>query len=346
MKRKLTALLLAAALLLSLAACGQENTLTRYQASFLDLFDTVTVITGYAESKQAFTDTVQQLYDALKEYHELYDIYHAYSGINNICTINQAGGAAVAVDQRIIALLQFARQMYDRTGGMVNVAMGSVLALWHDAREAGINDPENAALPSDEALQQAAQHMDIADLVIDEAAGTVQLLDPELRLDVGAVAKGYATEQVAQAFAAAGLSGYVLSVGGNVRAIGSNLDGSAWTVGLEQPDGSDGYLCRVGIRDQAVVTSGSYQRYYTVDGQRYHHIIHPETLYPSNRYLSVSVLCSDSGVADAYSTALFNLSYEEGLALVEETADLEAFWVLPDGTQLCSSGFDAYRITD
>ena len=338
MRRRLC-LLLAAALLL-LAGCQKaQPQQQRYQATFLTLFDTVTVIAGYADSQEEFSATSEHIYELLEEYHQLYDIYHAYSGLNNLYTVNHAGGEPVAVDARILDLLDFAREMYTLTSGKCCVTMGSVLSLWHDAREAGISDPAGAALPDEAALRDAAAHTDMDDMVLDFESGTVQLLDPELQLDVGAVAKGYACEQVCQQLMAEGLTGYVLNIGGNVRAIGANAGGTDWTVGLERPDGGDGYLCRLGIQDLAVVTSGSYQRYYTVDGVRYHHIIDPETLYPENEYLSVSVICPDSGLADALSTALFNLSFDDGLALVESQPGTQALWVFADGTQKSSSGF-------
>ena len=343
MKRTLVLFLLVALLL---TGCRREEEPQRYQATFLTLFDTVTVITGYANSEAEFSETVQHIYDELEDYHQLYDIYHPYSGLNNLYTVNQAGGDPVAVDTRILELLDFAKQMYTLTDGMCCVTMGSVLSIWHDYREAGISDPLNAALPPEETLQAAAEHTNMDDLVLDFEAGTVQLLDPELKLDVGAVAKGYAVEQVSRTLAAEGISGYVLSVGGNIRAIGSNLNDTTWSIGLERPDGGDGYLCRIGIRDEAVVTSGSYQRYYTVDGVRYHHIIHPETLMPWNEYLSVSVVCNDSGLADALSTALFNLPYEDGLELVESLDHTQALWVFADGTQKSSSGFAAYLLPE
>lgn len=135
--------------------------------------------------------------------------------------------------------------------------------------------------------------------MIDEAASTVYLADPEMRLDVGAVAKGYAVERACRAAEEKGIESLLVSVGGNVRAIGS-MDGrgSPWKVGVQNPgmgEGGPQFLCTVGLRDRSLVTSGSYQRYYTVDGKTYHHIIDPETLMPAAYYTAVSVLTPDSG---------------------------------------------------
>ena len=333
------------ALLPLVAGCGlRQPASNRYEGSFLDVFDTVTTVILYDTDRNAAQQKIDEIHNALLRYHRLYDIYHEYEGIHNLCTVNNnAGVAPVSVEPPILELLQFAKEAYDRTGGRMNVAMGSVLSLWHDCREAGIQDPEHAVLPDAAALLSAGAHTDIGQLQMDEAAGTVYLPDPDMRLDVGAVAKGYAAQRVMEQMAAQGVENLLLSVGGNVCGIGRRGDGKDWKVGVQSPDGA-GYLCYVKIENASLVTSGTYQRYYTVDGKRYHHIIDPDTRMPSDRYVSVSVLCSDSGLADALSTALFNMSLSDGLALIDSLPDTEALWVTPDGTQTQSSGFSDFLL--
>lgn len=347
MKRALSAILIFCLTAGMLSACGKTSGLTRYQATFLELFDTVTVVAGYEKDRDTFSEKVQEIHDELEVYHQLFDIYNDYDGINNIKTINDnAGIAPVKVDEKIIDMLELAVGMYHETDGMVNVAMGSVLALWHDAREAGIDDPENAYLPAQTDLRAAAGHMDIDKLQIDRENGTVYLADPDMRLDVGAIGKGYAVEAVSRFMKENGMDHYVLSVGGNIRTTGAQPGGQGWKLSVEDPNNPGGILLYLRVSDMAVVTSGVYQRYYTVAGTRYHHIIDPVSLYPKNDYVSVTVLSNDSGVADALSTALFNLGQEKGLALIESLPDTEAMWVYPDGTEKFSSGFEHYIISE
>ena len=137
----------------------------------------------------------------------------------------------------------------------------------------------------------------------------------------------------------------LISVGGNVCAVGGREDGTPWRVGVEDPDteSGQGYVAAVDLADASLVTSGDYQRYYEVDGKRYCHIIDPDTGMPAGQFPSVSVLAGDSGMADALSTALFNMSLEEGMDFVESLPDAEAMWVLRDGRIRCSSGFAAYE---
>ncbi len=309
----------------------------QFEASFLDVFDTITYIKGRAESKEAFQTVTDAMHTELLEYHQLFDIYNDYDGINNLKTVNDnAGIAPVPVDERILDLLTDCKTYYDATNGLVNAAMGSVLVLWHEAREAGFHDPVNAYLPDQDALEAAGLHTDLDALVIDAAAGTVYLTDPEARLDVGAIAKGWATQRVCDNAPA----GLLVSVGGNVCATGAKDDrGTPWVVGVQDPADSASYLHTLEVTSGSVVTSGSYQRAYAVDGQLYHHIIDPDTLYPSQSWTSVTVYCQDSGLADALSTALFLAPLAEGRTMLEQF-DAEAMWVAPDGTITMTDGFE------
>lgn len=336
MKRLL--LLLPAVLLCGCAAA--EPPLTKYQASFLTLFDTVTTVVGFAETEEAFLEQTQVLHDELLEYHQLFDIYEEYPGINNLKTVNDhAGIAPVEVDERIIHLLLDCRDLYERTGGKVNAAMGSVLKLWHDQRTAALEDPAKACLPRQEELLAAAEHTSFDTVLIDEEASTVYLSDPLQRLDVGAIAKGWAVEQVCRRAP----EGLLLSVGGNVRATGPRgLDGSPWVVGIQDPDEEqEDYLHTLSVFNGSVVSSGDYQRYFTVDGRRYHHIIDPDTLHPAAYWRSVTVICADSGQADALSTALFTLPLEQGRALAAEFG-AQAMWMDAEGTLYYTGDFRSH----
>lgn len=345
MFRRFASVLIIMILVVNLAACAatkEEN--KRYEAEFLMLFDTLTQIIGYAGSEEEFTRQANMIYDELKEYHQLYDIYNSYDGINNIKTINeQAGIAPVKVDRKIIDLLLFSKDAYEMTAGKVNAAFGPVLKIWHDYREAGTEDPEKAALPGMESLEEASGHTDIRQVIIDELESTVFLPDPQMSLDVGAIAKGYAVEQAARTAEENGAASLLISVGGNVRSIGIRGDGAFWRVGIQNPYEQDGKdITSVSLKDASLVTSGIYERFYIVNGKSYHHIIDPVTLYPADWFLSVSVLCPDSGLADALSTAVFNMPFEQGLALVESLPETEAVWVFPDKQVKYSSQFEKY----
>ena len=199
-----------------------------------DGFDTGTTIVGRDTSEEALSRKAQKIHDELLVYHQLFDIYNEYEG-NNLKTVNDnAGIGPVEVDRAIIDLLLDCRAYYDLTGGKVNVAMGSVLRLWHIARNDSIDDPANAYLPAEEALAEAAKHTSWDTILIDAEACTVYVTDPEQLLDVGAIAKGWATQRVARELPA----GLLISVGGNVVATGPKEEsGTPWVVGITDPNG-------------------------------------------------------------------------------------------------------------
>ena len=306
-KRFVSALLTGALCLGVLTACGSAQKpassgvsadAQRYSTIFYDAFDTVTQVIAYCDSEEEFSRQMDALHADLLEYHRLYDIYNDYDGVVNVKTINDnAGVAPVQVDDKILGMLELARQMYDTTNGKLNIAMGSVLRIWHDYREAAeanTNEADNK-LPEQEAR---------------------------------------------------GLKSALISVGGNLRAIGTKPDGSQWSGGVEDPwnasdvyTASSSYVSGVNMSDMALVTSGNYQRYYVVDGVRYHHLIDPDTLWPARYFDSVSVLSPDSGAADCLTTGLFCMSLEDGQKLIESLDGVEALWCTPDGEVIQSSGW-------
>lgn len=334
--KRIACFLLVLALLLSGCSPLSQPQSQKYTATFLTLFDTVTTIVGFADTKEDFEAIAQQIHDQLLEYHQLFDIYQEYEGIVNLKTVNDTAGMdPIAVDSRIIHLLQDCKDYYRLTEGMVNIAMGSVLQLWHEARNAGINDPVNAALPDANALDAASEHTDIDALIIDAAASTVYFADPALRLDVGAIAKGWALQRVCENAP----EGLLISVGGNVCATGpKDAAGTPWVVGIQDPKGGENYLHTIYAATGSVVTSGDYQRAYMVDGKPYHHIIDPQTRMPGTLWRSVTIVCQDSGLADALSTALFLLPLEEGKDLLA-FCGAEALWVDASGNLYYSDNF-------
>ena len=307
----------------------------QYKKIYIDSFDTVTQIIGYAESEEIFSEQANILNKELIRYNDLYNIYSISEGINNLRTINyNAGKEPVKVDKEIIDLLKFSIDLYKITDGEINIAMGSVLRLWHDYRTEGIDNPSVATLPPIESLQKAAQHCDINNIIIDEEASTVYLADPEMSLDVGSIGKGYAVQRVAEYARELGFYNLVINCGGNVISVGPKPNDADWIFGIQNPDleAKNDVITRVAITDKCLVTSGDYQRYYVVDGVEYCHIIDPDTLMPPTYFSAVSIICDDSGLADALSTAVFNMPYEEGLALINSIDNAEAIWVYADGT--------------
>jgi thiamine biosynthesis lipoprotein len=218
-------------------SCAEKK--EKFVSYSLDYFDTVTTVTGYESDKESFDRICGEILGELGEYHRLFTIYHRFEGLENLYTINELKDGAhrvVSVDVRILEMLSYAKEMYRLTDGKLNIAMGSVLSIWHDYRTAGLDEPWAAELPPMEMLREAAEHTDIENLILDTENGTVWLADPKMTLDVGAIAKGYATEQVCLAMKDRGYTHFAANIGGNIRIIGKKPDGSGWGTGIKDPE--------------------------------------------------------------------------------------------------------------
>ncbi len=333
MKRCFLAFWLAVALFVA-SACAQDVIYEKHQYYFFGTFDTIITLIGYTETKEKFTEYAAIAESAMIHYHEVFDQYHPYEGVNNLYTVNQnAPNGPAKAEPELIDLLLKIQDWQTLYSPDTNPAMGSVLRLWHDARTDG------TYVPDEEELKNAAAHTDYADVIIDAEAQTVRFADPELRLDLGAVAKGYAAQLVADQLKDAGLTSFILNAGGNVISGDAPRDGrSQWTVAVEDVDGVTTRL-KLGLKNLCIVTSGDYQRYYEVDGKRYHHLIDPKTLFPATHMRAVSIIHPDSGLADFLSTAAYLLPYEKSRALIEAIPEAEATWLLNDGTEHSTDGF-------
>lgn len=325
-----------------LSGCHQPKP-TLYRQLFKEgYFNTNSVFGEYSTSQDLYQKHVVQYEQELKRYHELFDIYHEYAGINNIMTINRmAGIQPVKVDQEIIDLLQLAKQFYTYTNGELDVTQGAVLKLWHDYRTDGISKNEEGLfgkVPSQQEVNEQLACRGFDHIEINETQKTMWIKNPCVQIDVGAIGKGYATEKIAQKLEEAGVKHGYIDNGGNLRMIGSKPDQEVWRIGIRNPKPSliqqevamiDKYQGSI-----STVTSGSSERYYLgEDGQMYHHIIDPKTGFPLQLYLSVSIFTQDSGVADCLSTALFNVSIEEGKKIIETyeekmNQDIEVVWLM------------------
>lgn len=345
MKKMFSLALITLLFFVSFSSCKFKSEYTKYSYQFYGAFDTYFQVIAYTKTKEEFDGYMKTLEARFLELNKLYDIYHDYEGINNIKTINDnAGISPTKVGDDIINLLLFCQKSNENINSSTNIAFGAVLKIWHQYREDGTADPSFAKLPSMEELKAAEKFTDITKLKIDTGNKTVFLEEKFMSLDVGAVAKGYATEVAAKEMEKAGLTSAIISSGGNVRAIGKPLDGrKAWTVGIQDPNQNPllpdtKTLDNVYIDNLSAVTSGDYQRYYVVDEKRIHHIIDPKTLFPADHFRAVTVVCADSGLADFLSTTLFILPFEESYALANSLDGVNCLWVMPDNTIKTTDG--------
>lgn len=249
---------------------------------------------------------------------------------SDVWRINHAQGAPVRVDEHTRAVLETALAVSAASGGAFDATIAPASALWDFQVEA-------PAPPDAKELAEAAALTDYTKLKLD---GDTVTLPAGMQIDLGGIAKGYIADEIAEYCRARGVKSGILNFGGNVVVIGTKPDGSDWRVGVQDPEQPTGEpLFALPAADGSVVTSGNYERYFILDGVRYHHILDPETGWPvQNGLSSVTILTHSSMLADAYSTACYVLGLEKGMALIEATPDVEAAFITADKEIIRSGG--------
>ena len=341
MKKRLIAFaLLITFILPSFYSCSNEKKQT---AERFDCFDTYSTLTVYCD-RQEFIFYTTEFDDILTTYHQLFDIYNSYENTVNLKILNeQASASPVAVSDELFDALKLAKELHALTNGKCNVALGALTSIWHEARSKANASPENAELPSSEQISEALLHVDINDLILNENEKTVYYADSALSLDFGAIAKGYVASALYTRLVSLGCNNFLINLGGNIVSYGEKPNGEPWLTRIENPFDSDslGYNESIKLSNETLVTSGSYQRYFIYNGKSYSHIIDVESGYPEEDFTSVTIKTksSDSALADALSTALFCMSFEDGLALVDSLDGVSALWIFNDGSVKASSDF-------
>lgn len=239
---------------------------------------------------------------------------------SDIYKLNHNGGGEVSADT--YELLKSALELCERSDGALDISIYPVVQAW------GFTTGDNR-VPTSNELKKLLRLVDYRKIQLDENKNVI--LSPGMEIDLGSVAKGYTSNRIVELLKENGVTSALLNLGGNVHAVGTKSDGSAWKVAVADPVG-DGYAGVVEVADKAVITSGGYQRYFEQNGVRYHHIIDPKTGYPAdNGLLSVTVVGSDGAVCDALSTALFVMGPDKAVEFWRDNGDFEAVFITADG---------------
>lgn len=325
MSKRLTGLICALALFLSLSGCAAPPKEATSQIFAMDTFMTLTVYgKGIETSAEAALDQMEDyiyaLENALSVTREASDIHK----------INTAGGESVEVGYAAAGLLDGALELCEQTGGALDVTLYPVVKAW------GFTTGENR-VPGQEELAALKDRVGYSAVELD---GQTVTLPAGMELDLGAVAKGYTGYQLAVLLKELGFSSACLSLGGNVQTIGAKPNGDPWRVGVQDPE-SGNALAIVDVIDKAVVTSGNYQRYFKENGQIYGHIIDPDTLSPADSGLASVTIVADKGLyCDGLSTALFVMGLEEATHFWRQHRDFEAVFIGEDGAVTITAGLE------
>lgn len=314
---RIVSILLLCAALITAAGCGvmpQKNSAVGFH------MDTVITLTGYCD-EVLLSDAVE----LCAEYEKL--LSRTVEG-SDIWNINHSEGAPVTVSDSTAELLNLALDVCEKSGGALDITIAPAVDLW-DFKSG------EAVLPKAEDIAAAMERVDYTKIRLD---GNTVTVPDGVEIDLGAVAKGYIADRVAEFLADNGVESAALNFGGNVIAMGSKPDSSGWNIGIQDPTAPTGESMAVlEVHGRSVVTSGVYQRGFDLDGARYHHILDTATGWPvQNGVASVTVISEESALGDALSTACFAMG-RDGLAFAQSMG-AEAVMIYSDGTMECTAG--------
>lgn len=279
--------------------------------------DTVVTIRAYAPQ-----ETVDNAMRLIRDYEQ---VLSRTVESSDIWKLNHADGNPVEVNPETADLLRLAVEISEYSDGAFDVTIAPMSALWDFASE-------TPSVPYASMLKEAAQRVDWRNIRIE---GTTVTLQNGAEIDLGGIAKGYIADRVAAYLKEQGVVHACINMGGNILVFGGKPDGTDWTIGIRDPNGTAEQSEEVlSLSDGAVVTSGNYERFFLRDGVRYHHILDPKTGMPvQNGVASVTILSNDSTLADALSTACFVLGPDASKALLERCG-ARAIFLCTDGTRI------------
>ncbi len=292
------------------------------------LMDTLISITVYGKNQELLRTAIAAAYAEMRRIAELADGFPqpgtAAWRSSDICRINdQAGKAPVPVDDDTVAMLLLALKYTRLSHGAFDITVGPLVELW------GFGG-KNPHVPSREQIRAALTLVSSEDVIVNERDHTAYLRKAGMKLDLGAIAKGYATEKALQVLVRHGINKALIDAGGNIRVLGLNPRNSSWRIGIKDPRTSDAIVAILPLVDTSAVTSADYYRAFEEDGTRYHHILNPRTGYPATHTISATVITKDAGLADILSTVFFVLPPDESLELAATIPGVELFLVTAD----------------
>lgn len=268
--------------------------------------DTYMTVTAYGDNAQ------KGVTDAVAEIQRLDNLLSIGKEDSEISKLNKSGSAALSDDTAV--MVAKALDLYKSTGGAFDITVLPLMELW------GFTTQEYY-VPTEDEIQSTLQRVGADKLTWDESTKTLTLGDKQ-EIDLGGIAKGFTSSRIMEIFKKDGVTCGMVSLGGNVHLLGTKQDGSAWRVGIQDPNNTDDMLGILQANDCAVITSGAYERNFEKDGVTYHHIIDPATGKPSNSGLtSVTIVSKDGTLADGLSTSLFVMGKDKAIAYWKQHAD-------------------------
>ncbi|MEJ2181991.1 MAG: FAD:protein FMN transferase [Nitrospirota bacterium] len=330
MRNRFLPVILAFFVLLACTRQGGER-MFRKTTFAMDTMVTVTVVSKSEDKAGAAIEA------AFREIRRLERLLSFWTRDSEIAAINrEAGRSPVNVSPETLEIVERALQVSRLTGGAFDPTIGPVIRLW---------DFRKKIKPGPEAVKEALARVGYRAIEVDRQKRTVYLSRADMSFDTGGIAKGYAADKAVQVLKQKGIRAGLVSVAGDIRAFGTKPDGGAWSVGIRNPRpeaggaGENELIAVLPLRDQAVSTSGDYERYFIRNGVRYHHLLDPRTGYPARGLVSVTVVAPEAVLTDGLATGVFVMGRKKGLELLEKNG-FEGVLVDEEGKRYVTAGLE------
>lgn len=319
-------LILCVSMLLPLCACGKNEAVQQQVFAM----DTLMTLTAYGENAKAGLDSAEDVIMAMGS------MLDPHSDSSYTSLINNANGESVVVAPQVAEMLSVASDIYIKSGGALDLSVYPIYEAWGEFKE------ESGRIPSDDELSELLTKLCFDKINVTQFPGESNSsvsFPAGTEISFGAIAKGCTANYAIDAMRRAGVESGLVSLGGNVQTLGVKPDGSNWVIAVDDPDNTGSFIGTLSVGETAVVTSGDYQRFFTVDGEKYHHLINPKTGKPASTGLkSVTIVCPDGTLADALSTAMFVLGPDRALEYWRNYGGFEMILITDDNNVICTSG--------
>jgi thiamine biosynthesis lipoprotein len=262
-------------------------------------------LVGPGDSSKKMAEAV---FDELKRVESLTS-FHTESALSRLN--NAAGTGPVRADTGLLAIMAEALRIAGQTNGAFDPTVGPLTRIWN------FSGPGEPKLPAQAEIASALGKTGWKKVKVDAETGSITLPEPGMSLDLGGIAKGYALDRVREVLQRSGACAALVNAGGDILVVGEKEPGKPWRIGVQDPRNNRGMVAVASLKDKIIVTSGDYQRFFIKNGRRYHHILDPQTGYPTEGLRSVTIVASEGITADAIATAIFPLGLEEGLRYIE-----------------------------
>ena len=323
---RILSLILCAAALLSMTACGSASAMEQKQ---IFAMDTVMTLTAYGNHAADGLDAATSVINSMEA------LLDPELPTSTTYAINHSNGSNVVVNAQIAKMLSTAKTVYDQSDGALDLSLYPLIRLW-----GFVDGRYYVPLYEEIQTQLARKAFDKMVLTSYPATGSYSVSFPAgTEISFGSIGKGCAAENAVSAMRQAGVKSGIISLGGNVQTLGLKPDGSQWTVAIQDPNNTASWVGTIKVGETAVVTSGSYQRFFEFDGTTYHHIINPLSGSPvSNSLLSATIICEDGTLADALSTAMFVLGETRALNYWRQYGGFEMILINKSNQVICTKG--------